>query len=68
MFVDATLENFESGLREIVQSALHKPYEERLVFINDWNEWAEGNHLEPDLEHGLEYLDAVRRVNSVENA
>jgi lipopolysaccharide biosynthesis protein len=68
VLVNATPENFESGLREIVQSALHKPYGDRLVFINAWNEWAEGNHLEPDLEHGLEYLEAVRRVTSVENA
>jgi lipopolysaccharide biosynthesis protein len=64
VFVNATPEVFESGLGDLVQSAQAKPYEDRLVFINAWNEWAEGNHLEPDLKHGLAYLEAVRRVNS----
>lgn len=39
--------------------------DENLLFINAWNEWAEGNHLEPCLRHGHGWLNAVEQALSV---
>ena len=59
---NATPSSYEAWLASAVARARTQPSEHRMVFVNAWNEWAEGCHLEPDLRTGRAYLDATRRA------
>ena len=50
---------YERWLGDAVARVAARPPDERLVFINAWNEWAEGCHLEPDRKHGHAFLQAT---------
>jgi hypothetical protein len=53
---------YEVWLRTIIAETEARPESERVVFINAWNEWAEGTHLEPDQKFGHAYLEATARA------
>jgi glycosyltransferase involved in cell wall biosynthesis len=60
----STPQAYQQWLEQAIARAGQCPTEERIVFINAWNEWAEGCHLEPDKEFGRAYLEATRRALS----
>ena len=53
---------FRRWLAAAVGSVAHRDPEHRVVFINAWNEWAEGAVLEPSDRFGSTFLQAVRDV------
>ncbi len=62
IFDGANPEAFQVWLEKIIQQTLEQNFGERIVFINAWNEWAEGNYLEPDKIFGRMYLEAVSKA------
>jgi hypothetical protein len=62
VYENSTPALYETYLRKAVDKASRHPAGHDIVFLKAWNEWAEGNYLEPDLQYGHAYLDATRRV------
>jgi GT2 family glycosyltransferase len=63
VFVNSTPMLYQRWLSHAVKDACRQfDGDERLVFINAWNEWAEGCHLEPDKLYGYAYLEATQRA------
>src|SRR3989339_1460197 len=67
IFVNSDPLHYKLWLKRIIRK-LRKDYkgEDKVIFINAWNEWAEGCHLEPDKKFGLGYLEATREALETE--
>ena len=57
-----TPELFRSYLQKAVDKVANHSPDHRIVFLKAWNEWAEGNYVEPDSVNGHAYLDVIRSV------
>jgi lipopolysaccharide biosynthesis protein/GT2 family glycosyltransferase len=59
VWVNSCPESYYEWLSAVVATSAVKPVDERLIFINAWNEWGEGCHLEPDERFGFGWLNAT---------
>ena len=58
----STPELFKKSLLNAFEMVKNKSPEHQIIFIKSWNEWGEGNHLEPDLKYGCRYLEVIREA------
>jgi glycosyltransferase involved in cell wall biosynthesis len=64
VFLNSNPKDYQAWLENAVKETCGQSgsVDERLVFVNAWNEWAEGAHLEPDAKYGYAWLDATRKA------
>ena len=62
ILINSTPGFFGKWLKDTVKANAQKNAEENIIFVNAWNEWGEGNHLEPDRRYGRAYLEAVKEA------
>ena len=59
MYVNATPENFRKHVLNALDLVKNKEEQHRIIFLKSWNEWGEGNYVEPDQTWGHGFLDVL---------
>lgn len=62
IYYNSTPENFRKHVNEVFDLIKDKSPENKIVFLKSWNEWGEGNYMEPDLVYGHGYLKELREA------
>ena len=65
VLMNSTPKYFRKHVKDVFDVVANKNDEHKIVFIKSWNEWAEGNYMEPDLKFGLQYLEVLK--NELDN-
>lgn len=61
IYINESPELFEKTVDRVIDMVQSKKPEHRIIFVRAWNEWGEGNYLEPDLQWGRGFLEALKR-------
>lgn len=59
---NSTPELFKKHAEAILETTRNKEDKNKIVFLKSWNEWGEGNYMEPDLKFGKGYIKALKEV------
>ena len=62
IYINSTPEYFEKHLREAFEVIKEKPQNRQILMLKSWNEWAEGNYMEPDLKYGKGFIKAMKKI------
>ncbi len=62
IYSNSTPEKFGRSVEKALQLIKNKKDEHKILFLQAWNEWGEGNYMEPDIKYGTGYLDVLRKI------
>lgn len=62
LYVNSTPAVFGNTLKELIKKISSKKTDHQIIILKSWNEWGEGNYVEPDLQYGHGYLDALKEA------
>ncbi len=62
IYKESTPSLFKKHVSMILNRIRNKSDEDKVVFLKSWNEWAEGNYIEPDLKWGKKYINALKEA------
>ena len=62
VYINATPTNFKKHIQDALNVIKNKDVEHQILFLRSWNEWGEGNYVEPDLKYGHAFLDAIKET------
>ena len=62
ILVDSTPEKFQHTMEKALELVASKAPEHRLLFLKAWNEWGEGDYVEPDQKYGHGWLEAMKNA------
>lgn len=60
IYVNSTPEKFYKATKKALELVEKKQDEHKIIFLQSWNEWGEGNYMEPDLKFGKAYLESLK--------
>lgn len=60
IYVNATPDNFKKHIEDAIRIVSGKKEQHRIIFLKSWNEWGEGNYIEPDQKYGHGFLQAIK--------
>ena len=59
IYYNSTPDLFRKHVHDIIKYVENKDDEHKIIFLKSWNEWGEGNYVEPDLKYGHGFLQAL---------
>ncbi len=61
-YYGSTPQKFGEHVDQMLRNVVHKNADAQILFLKSWNEWGEGNYMEPDLQWGKGYIEELARV------